>query len=166
MQRDKKKYKKTVLNDVFNVHERKTISFHWQPLIFRLFLFIFAHFVCWLFLFFIKCSAIAWKTSVKFHTIVESVQINESKKWSERVRRCRKEKKKKHLCKFMIEIKFYVQVYAKYFIHESNDTYTNKQICIVHGVWCMVHHGVWSKTITIYDEVDMWILVQFTVIFR
>lgn len=33
----KKKYKKTVLNDVFNVHERKTISFHWQPLIFRLF---------------------------------------------------------------------------------------------------------------------------------
>lgn len=55
----KKKYKKTVLNDVFNVHERKTIPFHWQPLIFRLFLFIFAHFVCWLFLFFIKCSAIA-----------------------------------------------------------------------------------------------------------
>lgn len=34
-----------------------------------------------------------------------------------------KKKKKKHLCKFIVEIKFYVQVHAKYFIQESNDTY-------------------------------------------
>lgn len=40
-------------------------------------------------------------------------------------------KKKKHLCKFIIEIKFYVQVFAKYFIYESNDIYMNKQKCIV-----------------------------------
>lgn len=51
-----------------------------------------------------------------------------------RRQRSEKEITAKHSCEFIIEIKFYVQIFAKYFIPESNDIRMHRQICMWHAL--------------------------------